>query len=192
MGDAAEQRILTYDAYLALERATGLRHQQVDGVAYAMAGGTPEHGLIAANLIELLAPRMRAHGCRLFPSDVKVFVHATGNTYYPALSLVCGPVERARHDANAITNPIALVEVLSPSTEAEDRGRKALDYRKIPSLRHYLIVAQDTRHVEHRVRGDDGVWRILDLGPGDAIRIEGEAIPVDAVYRALDLAEAPT
>ena len=147
---------------------------------------------VTAVCSQMVAPRMRAHGCRLFPSDVKVFVHATGNTYYPDLSLVCGPVERARHDPNAITNPMALVEVLSPSTEAEDRGRKALDDRKIPSLQHYLIVAQDTRHIEHRVRGDDGVWRILDLGPGDAIRIEGEAIPVDAVYRALDLAEPPT
>jgi Uma2 family endonuclease len=104
---------------------------------------------------------------------------------YPDLSVVCGPPVTAPQDDHVLLNPILIGEVLSKSTEAYDRGLKASHYRQIPSLRAYLLVAQDRQRLELQVRQDDGRWVIIEAGPGERLSIEplGVELAVDDVYR---------
>lgn len=183
---AAEKPAMTYAEYLALERATGVRHEFVDGIAYAMAGGTPSHSRLAAMAtvalgVLLLPGRGR---CRVYNSDGKVHVLARGNSYYPDVSVVCGRLETAPDDPNAITNPTLLVEVLSEGTELYDRTRKFQEYQRIPSLRHYVLVTQGARQVEHFRRNDDETWTYAVAVTGGAIQLPdlGGAITVDELY----------
>src|SRR6266704_1159431 len=108
--------------YLILEDMSNVRHEYLDGHIFAMAGGTPEHGGICAKLIALLSNALTGRACRVFTSDVRVRVRATGLDTYPDASVMCGRPERDVEDGNALTNPLVLVEVTSPSTEAYDRG----------------------------------------------------------------------
>lgn len=183
---AAEQLALSYDEYLALERATGLRHQYIDGVAYAMAGAEPEHANVTANAIAALATLLRGGRCRVFSSDLKLRIPETGNAYYADAAVVCGKVARHVGDPIAVTNPALLVEVLSPSTETFDRGDKFADYQRLASLRHYLLVSTRTRRVEHYRRNDDGTWTYSAWGPGGSVELPdlGGALAVDDLYVA--------
>ncbi len=168
---AAEAIRLTYEEYLALEASTGVRHQYVDGVAYAMVGSDPEHAQVSANVITALGNLLRGGSCRVYSSDLKLRIPATGNGYYADAAVVCGRPSRHPGDAIAVTNPTLLVEVLSPSTETFDRGDKFSDYQELPSLRHYLLVATGTRRVEHYRRNDDGTWIYSALGRGAQVRL---------------------
>jgi Uma2 family endonuclease len=183
---AAESLALTYDEYLALERETDLRHEFVDGFAYAMSGGTLAHGRLSAAMSGLLFNLLRPSKgrCRVYSADGKVHVLARGNSYYPDVSVVCGPAETAPRDKNAITNPLLLVEVLSEATEAADRGRTFLDYQRMPSLRHYLLVSQDEHRVEYFRRNDDDTWVLTVLRAGDVVSLAelGGAFEVDEIY----------
>lgn len=187
---AAEKLVMTYVEYLALEAASPEKMQFVDGVAYAMAGGTPAHAELAARVIVALAGVLRpGRGrCRVFTSDLKIHVPASGNSYYPDVAVVCGPPERAPHDPNALTNPALLVEVISEGTESFDRGRKFKDYQRLPSLQHYLLVNQDEARVEHYRRNDDGTWTLSNAEAGGAVRLPdlGGDLPVDELYEAVD------
>lgn len=182
---AAEALTLSYDEYLALERATGLRHQYIDGVAYAMAGAEPEHAGVTANAIAALAALLRGGRCRVFSSDLKLRVPESGNTYFADLAVVCGRVVRDAGDPLAVTNPASLVEVLSPSTETFDRGDKFADYQRLASLRHYLSVSVRTRRVEH-YRDNDGTWTYSARGPGGSVELPdlGGTLAVDDLYVA--------
>ena len=177
---------MSYADYLALERETGVRHEFVDGVAYAMAGGTLAHsrvGMTAGALLFALLRPGRGR-CRVYSADGKLHVLARGNSYYPDASVVCGPVVTAPVDRHAITNPALIVEVLSESTEVHDQGRKFRDYQRIPSLRHYLMISQDEHRVEHYRRNDDGTWTLTVSEAGGTVRLPdlGGAIEVDELY----------
>ena len=190
---AAEKLAMTYAEYLALERASTERHQFVEGVAYAMAGGSPTHSRLAVRvsvaLANLLQPG-RGH-CDVYSSDAKIHVLASGDSYYPDVSVVCDPVAVAPMDANAMTNPTLLVEVLSDTTERFDRGSKFADYQRIPSLRHYVLVAQDKVRVEHFRRNDDDTWTLSVAQAGGIVRLPdlGGELVVDAIYRGVSLPE---
>lgn len=181
---AAERLRTTYEEYLALERATQTRHEYVDGCAYAMAGGEPEHARLALAMGAELRQRLRGGACRVYSSDLKVVVTASGNAYYPDGTVVCGPLERDPKDPVAVTNPTVLIEVLSPGTERFDRGDKFADYRLLPSLRHYLMVSSQRRLIEHYRRNDDDTWTLTLCTAGGALNLPelGGAIPVDDVY----------
>lgn len=190
---AAEKRVMRYAEYLAAEGQSPVRMEFVDGVAYAMAGGSPRHGELAAEMIFALQTLLRqGHGrCKVFTADVKVHVTASGNSYYPDVSVACGPSEVAVVDDQAITNPVLLVEVLSERTESYDRGRKFRDYQRIPSLRHYLLVSQDEARIEHFQRNDDDTWTLRIAEAGALVHLPelGGALSVDAVFeRVLDSA----
>ena len=188
---AAEKLVLTYDDYLALERSSEVRLQFVDGVAYAMAGGTLTHAQLAARVIAALSTSLRpGRGrCEVYTSDAKIHVPASGNSYYPDVAVVCGPRETAAVDANALTNPTLLVEVLSDSTELFDRGKKFKDYQRLPSLQHYLLINPDEARIEHYRRNADDTWTLSNAERGGAVRLPdlGGDLVVDEIYQAIEL-----
>jgi Uma2 family endonuclease len=185
MTQAARSLAHTFAEYLALEAKSETKHELVNGEIFAMAGGTIEHGRLAANVIGELGSALRGHPCATFTSDVRVRVLATGLATYPDASVVCGRVEVDPEDRNTVTNPVVIVEVLSDSTEQYDRNDKLAHYRRIPSLRDYLLVSQHERRVEHYRRNEDGSWTLRDLPEGGEVRLAslGCVLSVDAIYR---------
>lgn len=175
---------MTYAEYLAFERTAETKHEYVNGEVYAMSGGTPEHARLAANLIRQLGNALASRPCAVFTSDARVYVRATGRSTYPDLSVVCGPIERDPKDPDAITNPTVVVEVLSPTSEASDRGDKFAHYRRMPSLQEYVLVGQDAQRIEVFRRAGEG-WMYFEAGPGARVELTslGVGIDVDAVYR---------
>jgi Uma2 family endonuclease len=184
MGEAATTPKSTFAEYLALEEKSDTRHELVDGEIFAMAHGTPEHGRLAVRIGRLLGNALEGKPCEVFSSDVRVRVLATGLATYPDVSVVCGRMEIDPENRNTITNPIVLVEVLSDSTESYDRSIKLAHYRKIESLRDYLLVAQHEARIEHYRRNDDGTWTLRDVSPPDIVHLSiGAEISVADVYR---------
>ena len=175
---------MTYPEYVAGERASDTKHEYLRGEVWAMAGGTREHARLAANVIRELGRALEGRPCVVFTSDLRVRILATDRATYPDVSVVCGPAETAPDDVDAITNPTVLVEVLSDSTGADDRGQKFAHYRRIPSLREYVLVSQRAPRIEvYRREGD--VFVLTEAGPGGAARLVSldVALPVDAIYR---------
>src|SRR5690606_21070696 len=148
----------TYAEYLELEAGSEERYEFVDGMVYAMAGGTPEHARLALALGAELRSVLAAKGCGVYTSDLKIRIEATNRSTYADAVVVCGPNRFSELDANAVTNPTVIVEVLSPSTEASDRGEKWRHYQRIPSLREYVLVSQGEPYIEvFRREGDEWV-----------------------------------
>lgn len=192
MAEAARRTTVSYDAYLALERETRQRYEWLDGQVYAMAGGTPAHAALAAAALRELGNLAMSRGCVVFSSDLKVRVTATGLSTYPDGAVVCGPLDRSEQDRNAATNPSLLVEVLSDGTEAYDRGEKFAHYRRIPSLRDYVLVSQHTRRIELYSREGDH-WALRVAGEGETLALtamSGE-LSVDRVYAGIALDAPP-
>jgi len=182
----ARKPTMTYAEYLALEeKSLDVKHEFLDGEIVAMAGGTPDHGALALSFGYRLQNALGDRPCRLFSSDVRVRVLATGMAAYPDLSVVCGHLETDPDDAHAITNPILVVEVLSDSTEARDRGVKAAHYRHVPALREYVLVSQHARHIEVHRRNEAGRWELFEYESGARVELAsvGCVVAVDDVYR---------
>lgn len=175
----------TYEEYLALEEESTVRHEFLDGEIYAMAGGSPDHAALAAAVIAALGSRLPA-GCRIFTSDLRLRIPATGLSTYPDAAVVCGPTERAPEDRLAVTNPVLLVEVTSPSTEDYDRGEKLRHYKSLPSVREILIVShREPRLTVHRRQVEER-WNEETAGLGQTVALASLAteLGVDEVYRA--------
>ncbi len=185
MTAATPHRKYTLEEFVELEQYSNVRHEYLAGQIYAMAGGTPEHGTYCANVIALLAAQLESMPCRVMTSDVRIRVAETGLCTYPDVSVVCGSADRDDRDANAVANPVVLVEVLSPSTEEYDRGEKLDHYKRIPSLREVLFVAHDARRLEVHRREPDGSWSVADSTSIEAVRLDsiGCEVRVAAVYR---------
>jgi Uma2 family endonuclease len=152
---------LTEEQYLHLEREAETKSEFHDGQMFAMAGGSPNHSLLA-NRMGALLDRQMPPGCRTFNSDLRIKVAAAGLYTYADCSVICGDLQYANDQRDVILNPLLIVEVLSPSTEGYDRGKKFELYRTIPTFREYLLVHQDRPHVEHYSRQDDGSWLLRD------------------------------
>jgi Uma2 family endonuclease len=186
MTQAARQRF-TFDDYLSLEDVSAVRHEFLDGQVWAMAGGTPEHAAICVNVSTLLSNATRGKPCRVFSSDLRVRVKATGLGTYPDVSVVCGALEIDANDpkGRTVTNPRVIVEVLSPSTEDYDRGEKLGHYKQIASLEEVLLVAHDRRDLEVVRREADGSWSRHVAGAGESVRLAafGIDVVVEEVYR---------
>lgn len=171
----------TYADYLELQGASPLKLEFSDGEIYAMAGGTPEHGALAMQLVRLLSTTLPPE-CTVYSSDVKVRVAATDLTTYPDLSIVCGPTERATDDANAITNPRFLVEVTSPSTEEYDRGDKLSQLKQLPSLEAVLLISHRRRQVTV-VRRSGERWAEREVRAGERVELgRGVSFDVTELY----------
>ncbi len=180
---AESQSDLTPEAYLDLERQAEGKHEYIDGTLVAMAGASANHSRIQFNMIAHLKPQLRPRGCFGFGSDMRVKSGAYSIYSYPDLAIVCGKPEYGTDRADTLLNPILLVEILSPSTERYDRGKKFAHYRRIPTLAEYVIVAQDAPLIEHYVRQPDGTWRWA------AVEGLDETITLPTVKCSLPLAE---
>jgi len=174
---------ISVEEYLARERAAETRSEYYAGEMFAMAGGSRAHNLIAGNLFASLHQQLRRRPCTVYPSDMRVKVSESGLYTYPDVTAVCDPeqFEDARQDT--LLNPALVVEVLSPSTESYDRGRKAQNYRTVASLQEYLLITQDAYHVEQFVRQPDGQWLFSEADGLDAV------LPLPSIGCELRLAD---
>jgi Uma2 family endonuclease len=180
---AEPQRLMTPDEYLAFERHSTVKHQYIDGRLVAMAGASADHNTIQFNLSAALRPQLRGRGCYGFGSDMRVSIGALGIYTYPDLTVVCGERELGPGSPDILLNPTLIIEILSPSTERDDRGRKFGWYRRIPSLREYVLVAQDKPMIEHYVRQASRPWW------WDAVEGLQETIELPSIGCSLVLAE---
>jgi Uma2 family endonuclease len=153
---------MTEEEYLAFERASDIRHEYRDGYVYAMAGATREHNLITGNVFGELRAQLRGKPCETYSVDMRVRIPRTGGYNYPDVVVVCGKPMLADGHRDILLNPLVVVEVLSPSTEAHDRSDKFRDYRSIESFAEYLLIAQDRRSADHFVK-QSGIWTILEV-----------------------------
>ncbi len=151
------------DDYLAWELEQSGRHEYIDGEVFAMGGASDGHGTVALNLAALLHGALRGTPCRPFVADMKVHVEAVNSFFYPDLVVTCDPRDR-RPEANyAKRYPALIIEILSPSTEAYDRGRKFAAYRQLESLQEYVLVSLDERRIEVFRRDASGFWVLHPL-----------------------------
>ncbi|MCI0694646.1 Uma2 family endonuclease [candidate division KSB1 bacterium] len=156
---ALPKKFYSPQEYLELERAAEYKSQYYAGEIFAMSGGSPRHNLISTNVIGELRTQLKGRPCGVYPSDQRLKIPATGLYTYPDVSVVCG--EAQFDDEDLLLNPVLLVEILSDSTEAFDRGKKFEHYRKIPTLREFLLIAQDRCKIDQHVKQEDGRWVLL-------------------------------
>jgi Uma2 family endonuclease len=175
---------MSYADYVGAEDASSVRHEFLKGGVFAMAGGTPEHAALAAAVMSELGEALRGKPYRVYSSYLRIRVLETNLATYPDASVVCGQLETAPDDPNAVVNPTLLVEVLSESTEAYDRGAKAAHYRRIPTLKEYVLIAQDEKRIEVVRRNEHGGWELYEARSGAQLELEslGISLDVDAVY----------
>ena len=148
--------LLTPEQYLEIEREAEFKSEYYQGEMFAMAGAREAHNLIAANLLAALHQQLRPRPCRVYMSDMRVRVSATGLYTYPDVTVVCGEPQFLDERRDTLLNPNLVVEVLSPSTEAYDRGRKFEHYRSIESVNEYLLVSSERVSAELFTRQPDG------------------------------------
>jgi Uma2 family endonuclease len=149
--------LLTPEEYLALEESSPFRSEYLDGQVYAMAGGSKNHARIIRNISGILYNQLRHGPCEAFTSDMRVGAGSRMYTY-PDVVIACESGRVIHQETDTLLDPVAVIEVLSPSTQAQDRGLKFERYRAIESLKEYLLVAQEEVLVEHFVRQPDGNW----------------------------------
>jgi Uma2 family endonuclease len=180
----AARQLYTYGEYVELEEMSPVKHEYLDGAVWAMAGGTPDHAAIAANIIGMLREQLRDRRCRVFTSDLRVRVKATGLGTYPDASVICDSIELDPEDAkgHAVVNPTVLVEVLSPSTEVYDRGEKREHYQRIPCATEIVLVAHDAHRVEiWRRDGDTWLEHVVETGDVHLTSLDCR-LPLDEIY----------
>jgi len=171
----------SFHEYVRFEAEAHERHEFVGGLILAMAGGTLEHARRTATVIELLGAQLRGQRCGVFDANARVRVTASGSAYYPDASVICGQVQVDPEDQLSATNPIVLVEVLSPSTAEYDRTDKLADYQSIPSVVHVVHVS----HSEHQL----DVWTRHPEGWLRETWSEGERALLPAISCSLDVSE---
>ena len=170
---AQPQPRLTPEQYLQIERAAEFRHEYYAGQMYAMSGGSHPHALIIMNLGAELRSALKKTRCLVSPTELRVRVARDGLYTYPDIVVVCGDPLYADDHVDTLLNPTLLIEVLSPSTEAHDRGFKSVQYRKLESLQEYAWVAQDEARIEVFRRQPEGQWLLSEaVGLGAACRFE--------------------
>ena len=155
---AQPQTKLTEEEYLAIEERAEFKSEFYRGEMFALSGGSLPHAEIGGTIIALLWPGVRAKGCKIYNSELKVRTQRGGLYAYPDATVVCGELQYAEGTTHVITNPTVVIEVLSPSTEAYDRGFKSSEYRKISSLKEYAFISQTEPRVEIYGRKSNGEW----------------------------------
>lgn len=185
---AEPQRTYTSEEYLTLERESETRNEYLNGEIFAMSGASRGHNLIGTNIVGALHTPLKRQGCEQYASDMRVRVPATGLYTYPDVVVVCGEPEFEDGEGDTLINPNLLIEILSPSTEDYDRGRKFAHYRSLPSLQAYLLVAQDHVHVELSTRHNNSFWMLWetdDLKATLEIPVIGVTLELADIYDRL-------
>lgn len=180
---------VSLEEYLGLERSADQKHEYDRGEIFDMAGGSPRHALLAANVLVALGRRLEGTRCNAFGSDLRVCV-LPFMVVYPDATVICGEPTYTDERRDTITNPAVLVEILSPSTEKYDRSVKARRYREAPSVQEFLLLDQDSVDVEHYRRLPNGHWEIAGYRHRDAViqlKSIGCELTLDEVYRGAEL-----
>jgi Uma2 family endonuclease len=195
VGYALQRRRMTAAEFLAWDETQTIRHEFVGGEVFAMAGAGERHIVVAGNLFVALRAHLRGTPCRPLMNDMKLWVEQADSYFYPDLMVTCSELTAANQFVK--TDARLVVEVLSPSTAAYDRGDKFASYRLLPSLAEYLLVDVDSRRCDlFRKRDTDGLWVLHPSGPGAGVHLAsvGLTIPADALWADLEPpagAEAP-
>jgi Uma2 family endonuclease len=169
-------RRANYADYLAVEQSSEHRHEFLDGVIVAMAGGSDEHNAIAGRLAKLLGNR-ESGKCRYYTADQRFWIASRVRGRYADGSVICGAPEHPAHDAQATTNPTIIVEVMSPSSEGDDDGDKRSDFQSLASLQAYVLIAQDERRVRVYRRGGTE-WRSESYADGGSFELPCLTAPI--------------
>lgn len=164
---------LTEEEYLAIERRADFRSEYYAGEMFAMSGASRRHNRIVSNLVITLGLQLRDGPCNVYSTDLRVKVTNTGLYTYPDVVVTCGEERFADQENDVLLNPLVLIEVLSDSTEAYDRGKKFENYRSIESLKEYLLVSQNSHRIEQFVKQNEKSWLYSEVHePGESIRIQ--------------------
>ena len=186
---ALRQDRISYEDYLAFEATAEERHLYWDGAVVAKAGASMTHTLLESNVHLSLGLALRGRPCAAFTGNQRLRALGTERSVYPDCVVVCGPREAHPDDPQAVTNPVVVVEVLSDSTEAFDRGDKFAYYRSFTSLQELVFLSQKAARVERYRRGADGEWTLRDLGAGDVLALCSidVTVSIDELYAGAQL-----
>lgn len=178
---------LTPEEYFAWEEQQLEKHELIDGEVYAMTGGSVNHSRIAVRFTTMFDTHLDASSCITGNSDLKVNIVGSNNYTYPDASVTCN--DRDKTTSQYITYPCLIVEVLSASTEAYDRGGKFRMYRQNPALIDYLLVSSTSIEIDLYHKNDAGDWLIINYKAGDTIELKSINLnfPIEQVYRGLTL-----
>lgn len=179
---------MSVDAYLELDGASAEKHEFWDGRVFAMGGATLAHNRIVRNLLRHLGNALEGSQCEPLPSDLRVRIAGTDRYVYPDVTVVCGPAE-LDGSPETLTNPRVVIEVLSQSTAAFDRGDKFSAYRGMPSVHEIAFVSQEARQVEVYTRRADGTWLLREVGADGTLSLQaGPAdVALDRIYEGVEL-----
>lgn len=183
MPSVLKQNCLSHEEYFVLEQAEDQRYEYIAGEVFAMEGGSESHALIGSNILVELSNALRGKPCRVYGSDMKLYVRDYDKFCYPDVQVLC---EKGIRHGTHVENPILIVEVLSDSTESYDRGWKFKQYRSIASLQYYVLVDQNSQYVELYERGADNHWTLSE--PQDRLVFAGldAALDIEEIYRQVE------
>jgi Uma2 family endonuclease len=181
-----DDRSFTPEEYFLWEEQQLERHELIDGHVYAMSGGTKDHSVLAVNFLSLIKTHLRGSRCTVFNSDLKVNILNSSNYTYPDLGVTCDDRDRGGK-ALYISHPCLIVEVLSKSTEAYDRGKKFEKYRRNPNLIDYVLVSSEEVAIDIYHRKDTGEWVILSYRSGDLVVLKSIDLnlPIEQFYEEI-------
>lgn len=175
------ETFLTEEEYLAIERRAEFRSEFFGGEMFAMSGASRRHNRIVTNLVSSLDNQLRERPCNVYSSDMRVKIPATGLYTYPDVVVTCGEEEFADEEFDILLNPLVVIEVLSDSTEAYDRGKKFEHYQSVGSLSTYVLVSQNSMRVETFARRDGGAWLYTEAHE------EGAVAEIEAVRCEMEI-----
>lgn len=181
---------MSVEEYLELDRKSlDARYEYIDGIVTMLAGGTTNHSRISINVIGLLQAALRGSPCEVFNSDLRVSISRT-RYLLPDASVTCDP-EDLTGENDIIYSPRVIVEVLSPSTEATDRGKKFRYYQSCPSIQEYVLISTQEQAVDVYRRASDNLWTLHPFGPGDEVELRSinAILPLEALYEHVTLPE---
>ncbi len=172
MGLAQPKNLYTPEKYLELERKSEIRHEYIDGEIFEMAGAGKRHNQISANIMRLLGNQILERDCNVYASDMRINITSTGKYTYPDIVGICGEEQFEDEKDDILLNPMLLIEILSKSTEAYDRGTKFEFYQTIESFSEYILITQEPFRIEQFVRQDKNTWTYLEFRkPEDKIKL---------------------
>ena len=183
--------LMSVEEYLELDRnSLDTRYEFIDGVVTMLAGGTTKHSRICVNMVSQLHTALRGKPCQVFNSDLRVSISRT-RYVYPDASVSCDPHD-LEEEGDIIYYPRVIIEVLSPSTEASDRGKKFSYYRSCPTIQEYVLISTQEQAVDVYRRASDNLWTLHPFGPDEAVTLISinVNIPIDAFYEDVTFPES--
>ena len=187
MGAAAPKVGLSRDEYLAFDRRLEIGHEYINGEIFAMSGRSFEHSAIAAAILGMLRNELTGRNCTPLTSDMRVGIPRTGRYVYPDASIVRGEPQLEDDERDTLLNPVVVVEVLSDSSEAYDRGDKFASYQTVPSLKQYVLASQKSARIEVFTRQDGGGWLLRSYEAGQRVALDAIdcQLAVDDIYQGV-------